>query len=184
MPNGKGLLSAISRYGQRMGTSNVTTQSEDTNTTDPPVNKQTRVNILAEMNYRNIVSTNQKYNERIHKLSVWCTDVSYFERNNDLDDFITADMQRMQRKSVWKQLPVSTKTQLCLEFVQADTTIDEPTRSKICTDLRADTTNILSHVEYDRVGQCVQKIDYAAYTRYTKERYRVDQTDLSLDCDF
>lgn len=189
MSNGTSLLSAVVRFGARASKdpieqkSNKATECEGSITDH--ANKPTRTNILAETAYRNIMTTNQKYNERVHKPAIWCTDSSYFENKNDLHSFIDTDTQSMRRKTAWKQLPVSTKTQLCLEFVYTDPALDhdEELRAKLCKDVQRGGTNILSCVEYDKKEQRILKIDYDSCCACEKEHYKVQGTDLSFEDD-
>lgn len=194
MSNGTSLLSAVARFGARASKDPMEQKSKkkatdtdrsnkecDEDTTPPP----TRTNILAEMAYRNIITTNQKYNERVHKPAIWCTDTSYFGDKSDLDSFIDTDTLSMRRKTVWKQLPMSTKTQMCLEFVCTDPVLDhdEELRAKLCKDVQHGGTNILSCVDYDKQEQRILKIDYDSRRACEKEHYKVHGTDLSFEDD-
>lgn len=203
MSNGTSLLSAVARFGARTSKDPVEQKSKKATDTEAKhgVNKEcagstteqasstkpkpTRTNILAEMAYRNIMTTNQKYNERVHKPAIWCTDSRYFENKNDLHSFIDTDTRSMRRKTAWKQLPVSTKTQLCLEFLCTDPALDhdEESRAKLCKDVQHGGTNILSCVEYDKGEQRILKIDYDSCRVCEKEHYTVQGTDLSFEDD-
>ena len=194
MSNGTSLImSAIARFGARASVdsadqqnntntnTNITVGDTTTQISPPP----TRTNILAEMAYRNIMTTNQKYNERVHKPAIWCTDTTYFEDKSDLDSFIDTDTMSMRRKTAWKQLPLSTKTQLCIEHVRTDPALDqdEPQRSKLREDILRGCTNIMSCVDYDKQEQRILKIDYDSCRACEKEHYKVQGTDLSFEDD-
>lgn len=202
MSNGTSLISAVARFEARASKDPIEQKSKkratdtkakddrlntecDESTTTQPTPPPTRTNILSEMAYRNIMTTNQKYNERVHKPAIWCTDTTYFGDKSDLDSFIDTDTLSMLRKTVWKQLPMSTKTQMCLEFVCTDPVLehDEELRAKLCKDVQHGGTNILSCVHYDKQEQRILKIDYDSCRACEKEHYKVHGTDLSFEDD-
>jgi hypothetical protein len=116
--------------------------------------KVSKVPLIDESNFNNIVHTNKVYQAKLKNGGMGACDKQTF------NEFIDTDMENIKHLN-WNQIPIAHKYKYMCSYIHNDTLITELEKNNLLSIVSVHNTNITGLIKYSKKLGTISKFNYA-----------------------